>query len=126
LFILVKYDCIAVGTTKDLEDRYATYQVHFSARTREEILCVQELMSQIAGAKMADDVATRFEVPVKSQDDGVGSGLSLRRLFHILSTQDSSFSVEKANLESVFLKVIRRNNISEEDTTGGKGKWRMC
>ena len=34
LFLAVKHGFAAVGTTKDLEDRYATYQVHFSARTR--------------------------------------------------------------------------------------------
>lgn len=56
---------------------------------------------------MADDVATRFEVPV-SQD---GSGLRLAQLFEMLRREDGieEYSVEKATLESIFLKVIREN-----------------
>lgn len=61
---------------------------------------------------MADDVATRFEVPVENEN-----GQSLAQLFHLLSTQGdfSEYTVEKATLESVFLKVIRENNVLEED-----------
>lgn len=66
-------------------------------------------MSAIPGSRMADDVATRFEVPVDN--------ISLAQIFHLLSTQDdfTEYTVEKATLESVFLKVIRENNVLEED-----------
>jgi len=69
-------------------------------------------MAHIPGSRMADDVATRFEVPIKSEN-----GLSLAELFHMLSSQGdfTEYTVEKATLESVFLKVIRENNILEED-----------
>jgi ATP-binding cassette subfamily A (ABC1) protein 3 len=77
----------------------------------------QVLMSRIPGSRLADDVATRFEVPVHE-----GSGLTLAELFHILSSQGDfqEYSVEKATLESVFLKVIRENNVMEEDNSPGR------
>ena len=63
-------------------------------------------MKLIPGSRMADDVATRFEVPI-TQD-----GLSLGELFKILSTHEdfAEYTVERASLESVFLKVIKENN----------------
>lgn len=96
-------------------------------------------MSRIPGARLADDVATRFEVPIRegpgggynrdedadadadANVDGPGNGeggdMSLARLFHVLSSQGDfqEYTVEKATLENVFLKVIRQNNVLEED-----------
>ncbi|KAF7307603.1 hypothetical protein MIND_00555500 [Mycena indigotica] len=111
---------LAVGTTEQLSARYATYEVHFACRTREEVARAQAVMSTIPGSRMADDVATRFEVPIEREN-----GLSLAELFHRLSTHDdfSEYTVEKATLESVFLKVIRENNVQEEDTAK-RGQWR--
>lgn len=109
----------AVGTTDALVERYANYEVHFSCRTREEIAEAQQLMAQIPGARMADDVATRFEVPI-------GAGMSLAQLFAVLSGGNfSEYTVERATLESVFLKVIRGNNVAEEDTQRTR-RWRVC
>ena len=34
-----------MGTTDSLVERYATYEVHFSCRTREEVTHAQELMA---------------------------------------------------------------------------------
>ncbi|TFY63698.1 hypothetical protein EVJ58_g3098 [Rhodofomes roseus] len=113
---------LAVGTTDALAERYATYEVHFSCRTREEVVRAQELMTQIPGARMADDVATRFEVPL-------GTDMSLARLFGLLSSQEdfAEFTVERAGLESVFLKVIRENDVLEEDrSTPRRRWWRTC
>ena len=84
-------------------------------------------MAQIPGARMADDVATRFEVPV-------GGGMSLARLFAVLARGgdehggdgEMEYTVERATLESVFLKVIRENNIGEEDRRGRRRWMRMC
>ncbi len=113
----------AVGTTEQLAARYATYEVHFACRTREDVLRAQELMSQIPGARMADDVATRFEVPV-------GSGITLPDLFSTLSSSASFtvYAVERATLESVFLKVIRENNVLEEDrqASSRRRRFRLC
>ncbi|KAF7340910.1 hypothetical protein MSAN_02075900 [Mycena sanguinolenta] len=102
---------LAIGTTESLSARYATYEVHFTCRTREDVTRAQTLMSAIPGARMADDVATRFEVPIQGEN-----GLTLAKLFHLLSAQGdfSEYTVEKATLESVFLKVIRENNVQEE------------
>jgi len=107
----ISYHLIAVGTIDNLVSRYATYQVHFSCPTREDAMRAQVLMSRIPGSRLADDVATRFEVPIQE------GGLTLAQLFHILSSQGDfqEYSVEKATLESVFLKVIRGNNVTEED-----------
>ena len=94
--------------------------MHFSCRTREEVARAQALMAQIPGARMADDVATRFEVPL-------GTGMSLAQLFAVLSGGGfAEYTVERATLESVFLKVIRENNVAEEDRQGRRPWWRMC
>ncbi|KAI0789486.1 P-loop containing nucleoside triphosphate hydrolase protein [Abortiporus biennis] len=104
---------LAVGTTDSLAARYTTYEVHFSCRNREDVIRAQELMSQIPGSRMVDDVATRFEVPV-------GDQLSLPKLFSFLSAGEdfAEYTVERASLESIFLKVIRQNNVREEDSRG--------
>ncbi|GLB43544.1 putative ABC-2 family transporter protein [Lyophyllum shimeji] len=93
---------LAVGTTESLSARYATYEVHFSCRTRDEVAKAQALMAKIPRSRMADDVATRFEVPVEVE------GMSLAQLFTLLSSQGdfSDYTVEKASLESVFLKTL--------------------
>jgi ATP-binding cassette, subfamily A (ABC1), member 3 len=98
------------------------YEVHFSCRNREDVLRAQQLMACIPGSRMADDVATRFEVPI---EDGSGTGMSLGELFHILSSQGdfSEYTVEKATLESLFLKVIRENNVLEEDSPTKGRRW---
>ncbi|KAJ7083358.1 hypothetical protein B0H15DRAFT_422992 [Mycena belliarum] len=103
---------LAIGTTESLSARYATYEVHFACRTREEVARAQTLMANIPGSRMADDVATRFEVPLDRSN-----GQSLAKLFHTLSEHGdfAEYTVEKATLESVFLKVIRENNVQEED-----------
>ncbi len=83
-------------------------------------MLAQEAMSQIPGARMADDVATRFEVPI-------GAGMSLAQLFAVLSEGGfAEYTVERAGLESVFLKVIRENNVLEEDRDKKGRWWRMC
>ncbi|KAJ3739785.1 hypothetical protein DFH05DRAFT_1530053 [Lentinula detonsa] len=120
---------LAVGTTESLSARYATYEVHFTTRNREEVEKAQILMSKIPGARIADDVATRFEVPIQAQqnDDStqLGGGTSLAQLFHVLSSSGdfTEYTVEKASLESVFLKVIRENKVLEEDTQTKRHWW---
>lgn len=101
---------VAIGTTESLAARHAAYEVHFSCPTREDVIKAQQLMAKIPNSRMADDVATRFEVPVNA--------LSLAKLFHMLSEQGdfTEYTVEKATLESVFLKVVRENNVLEEDS----------
>ena len=133
----------AVGTTESLAGRHPTYEVHFPARTRDEVLKAQQLMAQIPGSRMADDVATRFEVPIQagtappaneqSNLPTTSQSLSLAQLFETLSTQNDfpEYTVERVSLESVFLKVIREHNIQEEETIAQrrkarKGTWRIC
>ena len=83
--------------------------MHFPCRTREDLVRAQTLMSHIPGARMADDVATRFEVPI-------GDRMSLAELFGILAEGGArEYAVEKASLESVFMKVIRENEVEEGD-----------
>ena len=116
---------LAVGTTRELIERYATYEVHFSCRTREDVVRAQALMARIPGARMADDVATRFEVPLESGGEG---GMTLAQLFAVLAEGEfEEYTVERATLESVFLKVIRENNVAEEDTRQKRRRWlRIC
>jgi len=84
----------------------------------------QVLMSHIPGVRLVDDVATRFDVPVREgstgggdDDDDDDGAMSLAGLFHFLASQGDfqEYTVEKATLENVFLKVIRQNNVLEED-----------
>ncbi len=109
----------AVGTTESLARRFPIYEVHFSCRNRDEVVTAQRLMSRIPGAQMAEDVATRFEVPIDMQD----GDRSLAGLFRILTQQGdvSEYTVERVSLESVFLKVIRANDIQEEDFSRKRG-----
>lgn len=102
------------------------YEVHFTCRTREEVVKARALMSLIPGSRMADDVATRFEVPITPEN-----GLSLAQLFTTLSSHGDfiEYTVERGSLESVFLKVIRENNIREEDndrTHRRRRAWWRC
>ncbi|KIJ48856.1 hypothetical protein M422DRAFT_161958 [Sphaerobolus stellatus SS14] len=124
---------LAIGTTDALASRYALYEVHFPARTREEIVKAQQLMARIPGSRMADDVATRFEVPIRTDAENRAPStaesssvtskpnidtLSLAQLFDALSSQNDfpEYTVERISLESVFLKVIREHNIQEENS----------
>ena len=123
---------LAVGTTQSLAARYPFYEVHFSARTREELQRAQDVMKGVPGAKMADDVATRFEVPLTTTGVNEGTSgakpLTLAELFALLSAQDTftEFSVDRVGLESIFLKVIRENQVKEEgeSQTNRKAWWR--
>ncbi|KAF9011286.1 hypothetical protein BDQ17DRAFT_1298756 [Cyathus striatus] len=123
---------LAVGTIESLSARYATYEIHFNCRTRDEVTKAREIMARIPGSRMADDVATRFEVPIQDQShaDAASEKMSLATLFHTLSSENDTFkeyTVEKATLESVFLKVIRENDVVEEDARGAAGqKKRWC
>ncbi|KZT22614.1 hypothetical protein NEOLEDRAFT_1071005 [Neolentinus lepideus HHB14362 ss-1] len=125
---------LAVGTTTELVSRFASYEVHFSTRSREEITKARELMTRLVpGSKMKDDVATRFEVPIRTNMEGSAQGdggmgeekLTLARLFHLLSSQGDfeEYTVERASLESVFLRVIRENEVREEEGEITKGAW---
>uniref|UniRef100_A0A8H8CNN7 ABC transporter domain-containing protein n=1 Tax=Psilocybe cubensis TaxID=181762 RepID=A0A8H8CNN7_PSICU len=125
---------LAVGTTESLSARYATYEVHFTCRTRDEIVKARTLMSHIPGSRMADDVATRFEVPIGTAAEDGSEPFTLGQLFDTLATHGdfTEYTVEKASLESVFLKVIRENDVKEEDSAarrregaGKKAWWRF-
>ncbi|KAF8497976.1 hypothetical protein BU17DRAFT_103158 [Hysterangium stoloniferum] len=113
---------LAIGSPDALAARYALYEVHFPARTREEMVKAQQLITRIPGSRMANDVATRFEVPIRTDsakeadapvimtdtgDPVSDTNLSLAELFDILSRQDDfpEYTVERISLESVFIKV---------------------
>ncbi|KAJ6554510.1 hypothetical protein B0H19DRAFT_1262854 [Mycena capillaripes] len=105
---------LAVGTADGLSSRYATYEVHFTCRTPEDVARAERLMAAIPGAQMVEDLATRFEVPI--------SNVPLAELFRILAREGDfpEYTIEKATLESMFLKVIRENNIQEDDPERSK------
>ncbi|KAG9125159.1 hypothetical protein FRC07_008748 [Ceratobasidium sp. 392] len=52
---------LAIGTPDTLVSRFSTYEVHFAARTPEEVASASAIMSQFPGSRQAEDVATRFE-----------------------------------------------------------------
>ncbi|KAH7105549.1 P-loop containing nucleoside triphosphate hydrolase protein [Auriculariales sp. MPI-PUGE-AT-0066] len=105
---------LAVGTTQSLEARFPIYDVHVGCRTSEDTQLATQIFAAIPGAKQADDVATRFEVPVGTGQDG----LTLAQLFQLLSAHGGNhleYAVERTSLETVFLKVIRANNVQEDE-----------
>jgi ATP-binding cassette, subfamily A (ABC1), member 3 len=125
----------AIGTPDALISRYAAYEVHFSSptRTRDDLIMAQRIMSNVPGAKAAEDVTARFEVPVTQfgrANQQHADALSIGELFRVLANQvgkqdgDSDeagsrstmqFTVQKGRLESVFGKVIRENMASENE-----------
>ncbi|KAG8890900.1 hypothetical protein FRB98_002920 [Tulasnella sp. 332] len=98
---------LAVGSVDDLVSRYPLYEVHVSCRTAEETRRTHEcILASFPDARAADDVSTRWEVPVTT-------GRTLSDLFSTLSEQGlPEYAVERLSLESVFLKTIRSNNTS--------------
>ncbi|KAG8817559.1 hypothetical protein FRC17_011173 [Serendipita sp. 399] len=118
---------LAVGTTSELAARYPFYEIHLSTRTREEYMRAQQLMARIPGSRKADDIATRWEVPLQDASNG-GHSMTLAELFAILSEQDdfAEFSVDTVSLESIFLKIIRENKVKEEGEESHKRAWWRC
>ena len=115
----------AFGTVESLAARYPSYEVHFACRTRDEAIEAQQFMSSIPGAKPAEDVATRFEVPVNVE--GSEHRMTLLELFHALSSRGelTEYTVERSTLETTFLKVIRENQVTEEDAEGSRKRERF-
>jgi ATP-binding cassette, subfamily A (ABC1), member 3 len=85
-------------------------------------------MARVPGARQADDIATRWEVPMQSQNGNQDDAITLSQLFGILSEQDTSseFSVDMVSLESIFLKLIREHNVKEEGEEDRKRAWWRC
>lgn len=113
-----------MGSIDALTKRYPLYEVHMTCRTPEDVTKAQQLMSAIPGSRKADDVATRFEVPLQD-----GTEQNLASLFKILSTQTdiTEYAIEQITLESIFLKVIKENNVKEEDRRRRRrGHWWKC
>ncbi|QRV97329.1 ABC transporter [Ceratobasidium sp. AG-Ba] len=104
---------LAIGALETLISRFSTYEVQFAARTPLDAAHASALMSRLPGARQADDLGTRYEVPIgttplaelfrtlsdqKVEDDESGNGIRL------------DYSVERMGLESIFLKVIQERD----------------
>jgi ATP-binding cassette, subfamily A (ABC1), member 3 len=116
---------LAAGTPGELESRYANYEVHISERNSEEANAARAAMARVPGARQAEDVAMRFEVPIRSsqhEQEG-GLGVSLPELFALLDNSNIEWTVERPSLESVFLKVIRAHEVEEEDAASAASGW---
>ena len=112
---------LAMGTIDSLASQYGAYEVRFTCRTRSEALTARSVMSKIPGSKAAEDVATRFIVPVTSTS--AGAGITLSQLFRVLSRESAlEYTVEKASLESVFLNVVKQSQPREERAGYPKGR----
>ncbi|KAG8976224.1 hypothetical protein FRC05_004474 [Tulasnella sp. 425] len=108
---------LAIGTVEDLVSRHPMYEVHVSCQTPEARQRAQAVLSNLfPDCRPADDVATRWEVPVSE-------GRTLSALFGALSGQNlPEYAVERLSLESVFLKTIRNNNAAMEREDGPRRK----
>ncbi|KAG9049313.1 hypothetical protein FS837_010632 [Tulasnella sp. UAMH 9824] len=108
---------LAIGTVEDLVSRHPMYEVHVSCQSPEVRQRAQVVLSNLfPDCRPADDVATRWEVPVSE-------GRTLSALFSALSGQDlPEYAVERLSLESVFLKTIRNNDAATEREDGPRRK----
>lgn len=113
----LKHIIAAIGTVEDLVSRHPMYEVHVSCQTPEARQRAQAVLSNLfPDCRPADDVATRWEVPVSE-------GRTLSALFGALSGQNlPEYAVERLSLESVFLKTIRNNNAAMEREDGPRRK----
>jgi len=95
---------LAIGTVDDLVSRYPIYEIHVSCRTPDELRRTHAaILARFPDAHAADDVSTRWEVPITS-------GRTLSNLFDQLCQEGlPEYAVERLSLESVFLKTIRNN-----------------
>ncbi|KAG8712130.1 hypothetical protein FRC08_015003 [Ceratobasidium sp. 394] len=119
---------LAIGTPDALVSRFSTYEVHFAARTPLESSRASALMSRFPGSRQAEDVATRYEVPIGQN--------SLAGLFRTLSDQrcgeedtvtvdpELEYTIERLGLESVFLKVIQEGEVGAEADAKTKRWWK--
>lgn len=72
-------------------------------------------MSAITGARVVGGVTTKFETLANAE--GLEHNKTLLRLFRALPSgaQLTECAVERSTLETEFLKVIRENQVAEED-----------
>ncbi|KAF9479407.1 P-loop containing nucleoside triphosphate hydrolase protein [Pholiota conissans] len=107
---------LAVGTPDELESRNASYEVHFSCHSREDLVKVKAVMARMPGARMVDDVATRFEVPIGQSDEATGL-MSIASIFEVLSQEEDfpDFTVGKSTLETAFIKIINDDVASNRE-----------
>ncbi|KAG8916323.1 hypothetical protein FRC02_004045 [Tulasnella sp. 418] len=101
---------LAIGTVDSLVSRYPSYEIHFSCRSPEETARAQAAVSRFEGSRPAEDVATRWEVPLSNRTTLAGIFKELSEINDI-----PDFTIERLSLESVFLKTIRNSRaVSEE------------
>lgn len=129
---IISKHLLAVGTTQALRERYSNvYYVNLLLKsapksTTEEMLRVRGWISErIPGAQLEREMLggqMRFTIP------GVGSnGRSpVPQVIELLEREKDNvgieyYSIGGATLESVFLSVVRKNNVQEEDGVGHRG-----
>jgi ATP-binding cassette subfamily A (ABC1) protein 3 len=77
-------------------------------------------MARMPGARMVDDVATRFEVPIGQQASGSNGAvelMSIASIFEVLSQEKDfpDFTVGKSTLETAFIKIINDDMASDHE-----------
>jgi ATP-binding cassette subfamily A (ABC1) protein 3 len=93
------------------------------------MLRVHTAMANIPGARMVDDVATRFEVPIGTNTQG--GVTSVADIFAILSMEKGfpGFTVGKSTLETAFIKIINEDvasNAHHEEVPTARRFWGLC
>ncbi|KAH9486190.1 ABC transporter A family member 2 [Psilocybe cubensis] len=123
---------LAVGSPQELEACTASYEVHFACHNRQDYVKVQAVMARIPGARMADDVATRFEIPIGNSENS-SSDTSVASIFEILSNEKGfpEFTIGKSSLETAFIRIINQDSQQGHDNHGvdakAEGKlWGIC
>ena len=121
---------LAVGTTKELRDRYA--HVHYvsillssaPASTQEEMTHLRDwILGTVPGAKMERDIMggqIRFTIPGAVENQRNNPVASLIDMLEREKERKGIeyYSIGGATLENVFLNVVRDNNVEEEDGNG--------
>lgn len=122
-----------MGTPEELEAGTASYEVHFAGHNRQDLVKVQAVMARIPGARMADDVATRFEIPIGNAEDSSSDTQSVASIFEILSNEKNfpEFTIGKSSLETAFIRIINEDSQQGHDgydtnIQPSKRFWGLC
>ena len=95
-----------MGSTESLSVRYTAYEVHFTCRTRNEVIKARALMALIPGSCTADD-SDAFRGA--SRIGEWGFAWTALQSFNTLSSHNNTlteYTVEKATLERVSFERI--------------------
>lgn len=131
---------LAIGTSQNLRQKYSNvYNISLILRsapssTEQEMDTVRQFIHEkIRGAQLERDMLggqVRFTIPGSHGDRG-NTDSNEPHVVKVINLIEENkdhldidcYSVAAASLESVFLSVVRANNVQEDDIDPNKGGW---